>query len=44
MVDAKKGLQVMNKGFLSFSLFYLMLTVILPWINKVIPIIEKGRK
>ena len=32
------------KGFLSFSLFYLMLTSILPRINKFIPIIEKRRK
>ena len=32
------------KGFLSFSLFYQMLTSILPWINKFIPIIKKCRK
>ena len=32
------------KSFLSFSLFYLMLTSILPWINKFIPIIKKRRK
>ena len=47
MVGAKKGLQVVkrsSKGFLSFSLFDLMLTSILPQINKFIPIIEKRRK
>ena len=32
------------KGFLSFSLFCQMLTSILPWINKFIPIIKKCRK
>ena len=32
------------RGFLSFSLFYLMLTSILPRMNKSIPITEKRRK
>ena len=47
MVGAKIRLQVVKtviKGFLSFSLFYLMLTSIFPWINKCIHITEKCRK
>ena len=47
MVGAKKVYKwwkSSTKGFLSFSLFYLMLTLILPRINKFIPIIEKRRK
>ena len=32
------------KGFLSFSLFYLMLTSILPRINEFIPITENRKK
>ena len=47
MVGAKKGLQVVKtvnmKGFLSFSLFYLMMTSIVPRINKFIPITEKRK-
>ena len=43
MVGAKKCKRSINK-FLSFSLLYLMLTSILPRINKFIPVIEKRRK
>ena len=47
MVGAKKVYKWWKrsiKGFLSFLLFYLMLTSILPGTNKFIPIIEKRRK
>ena len=43
MVGAKKWKRSINE-FLSFSLLYLMLTSILPRINKFIPIIEERRK
>ena len=39
-----KWLKLSIKGFLSFLLFHLMLNLILPRINKFIPIIEKRRK
>ena len=48
MLGAKKGFTSGENGqlraFLSFSLFYLMLTSIVPRIDKFIPIIEKHRK
>ena len=47
MVGAKKVYKWWKrsiKGFLSFSMLYLMLTLILQWINEFIHIIEKRRK